>query len=89
MLNRSSISFFQFLLGSECDPEFPYILLEKLERIRRVVDREGPFYSLLFCLRFEKDLTPKETAEILGESTNFVNVYTCKLRKIIRKEIGL
>lgn len=87
MVSQSAKAFLQGLLSAERDPEQLLILAEELELARRAAARQGPFYSLFFSLRFEEDLAPKEIAEILGETRNYVNVYTHKLRKKIKAEL--
>jgi len=87
MVSQSVKAFLQGLVSAERDPEQLLILAEELELARRAAARQGPFYRLFFSLRFEEDLAPKEIAEILGETRNYVNVYTHKLRKKIKAEL--
>ena len=77
-----------FLGPGSVDPESLLIVVEAIGLARQVAARQGPFYSLMFCLRFDQGLAPQEVAEVLGESRNYVNVYTHKLRKRIREEVG-
>jgi len=86
-VNQTAKDFFRVFERAERDPEYLLILAEELELARRAASRQGPFYSLFFCLRFEEELEPKEIAQILGVSLNYVNVYTHKLRKKIKHEL--
>lgn len=86
-MSKSEKDIFQTLVSPEPDQEYQLMIMEELRLARQAAARQGPFYLLLFHLRFEQDLRPRETAEIIGESENYVNVYTHKLRNKIRAEL--
>lgn len=79
--------FIGFPIGYQKDPEALYEIIQTVEVVRNSVRQLGPFFTFLFCMKFEEEKSTKEIAEAVGESTNYVNVYIHILRKKIKKSL--
>ena len=65
-------------------------VLENLERqeIRQILDKLREDYRTVLILRFLSDLSPEETAQIMGKSTGAVRVLQYRALAALRKLLG-